>query len=284
MRRRAEMSGVFDWLRKIFPPPLPSKEASGLPVLRPPQLPAVPIKEKKDVVEIFRSKPKELIRAPEGVHLVFVPPQKTLLPAEAPAVEKPAVKWEELIPREAEPTVPIAEALTKFLKPSTVYEASRYLHPSEWPFGEPPVWSLTPWKMPTTYEVVEYIRRNWDLNMIYEYVLNHVGTSWWRRQVAESAHVGEPAEIDVEQLTDVTIAGDDIYRFLKIPDSVIERYAAYGPNRLNVEVLQPMLERVEKALEVFRPTPVLRGWFEIEPDDEMNFWLRYKEAKFPQTG
>lgn len=286
MRRRAEMSGLFDWLRKaVTPPPLPGKQPSMLPVLRPEQLPAAPAEEKRSVIDIFRPKSKGLIEAPKGVHEVFLAPQKTLLPAQAPAPEKPAVKWEVLVPQAEGATIPISEDLVRFLKPSTVFEASRYVQPEEWPFGEPPIWSSTPWKMPTTYEVADYIRQRWDLPGIFEFVLMEVDKPYWKRLVEESAHVGEPATMEVEQLSDIADPRSDISRFLRIPDAVIELYGRSGHegiNRFNVEVLQPMLDRVEKAMEVFRPTPALRGYFEIEPDDQMNFWLRYKESKFPQ--
>jgi hypothetical protein len=286
MRRRPEMSGLIDWfLSKFSPPPLPPKEPSLLPAPRFELLPAVPPKEKKSVIEVFKPKPKGLIQAPKGVHEIFVPPQKELLPVRAPEPEKPEVKWAELIPTAEGASVPIAEDLARYLKPSTIYEASRYQHPVEWPYGEPPIWQNTPWKMPSTYEIAQYIQRRWDLNGLYERVLGEIHKPYWQRQVEESAHVGEPAAMEVEQLSDVTDPRSDISRFLRIPDAVIELYGRAGPegaNRYNTEVLLPMLERVEKALEVSRPTPVIRGWFEIEPDEQMNFWLRYKEARFPQ--
>lgn len=299
MPRRAQMSGMFDWLRKLLPPSMPGQEPSMLPAVRKEQLPAQIkkpssvvdvfkgtskglIKAPESVIEVFKPKAKGLIEAPKGVHDVFAPPQKSLLPEEA---KQEQVKWEELVPKEIVQGVPLSEELTKFLKPATVFEASRFVQPDEWPFGEPPIWSDTPWKMPTTYEVADYIRQRWDLPAMYDYVLSHVETPWWKRQVSESAHVGEPAVLDVEQMTSSQDQRLDLPRFLRIPDAVIELYGRYGPegiNRFNVEVLQPMLDRVEKALEVFRPTPVLRGWFEVEPDEQMNFWVRYKEARFPQ--
>lgn len=254
-----------------------------LPIVRPQQLPALPReKEKKSLIDVFRSKPQELIQAPKEVLEIFRPAQKSVIPI-PPVEKKPEVRWEELVPQEAPSAMPIAE----FLKPSTIYEASLYPPTSDWATGEPPIYSHTTWRMPSTYELAEYIQRRWDLPGIYEYVLNQVEQPWWRREVFDMAHEGRPAMLDVELLSKSGDPRLDISRFLKIPDAVIELYGRYGPegHRLfNMEVLGPLLERLGKALDVLRPTPVLRGYFEIEPDPDMNFWLRYKETMVPQLG
>jgi hypothetical protein len=283
------MSGIFDWFKKISPPPLPGAR-SQLPILRESMLPAAPreAEKKMSIFDIFKSKPKEvsrgLIKSPEffGVLTPAAPP-------EAPKKkEQEKSLWEAMFPEAPKEEERPARELFEILKPSAIYEAQKYTNPSEWPFGEPPLWEDTRWQMPTTYELAEMIHQKWDLPGIYEFVLSTITTPWWKRQVAESSHTGEPAAIDINLITKAEPPYNDMGTFLNIPDYVIEQYGRHGQaglERFTVEVLQPMLERVGKALDVFRPTPELRGWFELEPDQDMNFWLRYKEARFrPQLG
>lgn len=198
------------------------------------------------------------------------------MPAVTPAPPKKEF-WEGLIPAEEEK--PLIEPET-FLKKEAV---ERALRRSEWPYGEPPLWTYTRWQMPTTLELVNRLKETWDLNGLFEYVLSQTERPSWARRVEESAHLGEPASLDVEQVSSSRDPYGDIVKFLYIPDVAVEEYARYGPEgieRFMVEVLQEMSERVGKALDVLRPTPELRGWFELEPDEDMNFWIRYKEAKY----
>jgi len=91
-------------------------------------------------------------------------------------------------------------------------------------------------------DVIQTIARStFDL----EVVLQTVETRWWRQQVEDSAHTGEPAAIDLNQITKAEPPYNDIARFLNIPDNVIEQYGIYGPQgqeRFVVEVIQPILE------------------------------------------
>jgi len=289
MRRRSHhMSGVFDWLKKLVPP-MPGAENRSL-IPRASQLPSVARPEEKSlsIFDIFKAKPKEagrgLIKPPEffGILTPAAPPA---LPA-APEKKQEAL-WESIFqPAPQEPERPVRE-MFEFLKPSAVSEAKQYMRPDEWPLGEPPLWMNTKWQMPTTYELAELIHRKWDLPGIYEAALSTAETDWWKRQVEDSAHTGEPAAIDLEQVSRAEPPYNDMGNFLNIPDYVMHVYGLSGEEgvyRFNVEVLQPLLMRVGKALDVFRPTPGLKGWFELEPDQDMNFWLRYKEAKYRPYG
>ncbi len=287
VRRRKHLSGPLDWLKKLIPP-MPGAKSQAM-IVRESQLPAVrPPEEKKlSIFDVFKPKKEEsrgLIKAPEffGILTPAAPP---------PAPAKPEKKQEMIFPKVFEPAPeapekPIGE-MFEFLKPSAKREAQQYSHPEEWPYKEPPLWMNTRWKLPTTYELAQLIHQKWDLPGIYDMALSTIGNHWWRRQVEESAHTGEPAAYDLQLVSTAEPPYNDMGNFLNIPDFVMDIYGRYGEEgieRFNVEVLQPMLERVGKAMDVFRPTPELKGWFELEPDQDMNFWLRYKEAKFRQGG
>lgn len=290
MRRKQQMSGFLDWMKKLVPP-LPGAKSQSL-VLRESMLPAVPKKEEKKITPfsaIFSAKPeaekRSLIKTPEFFGILTPTPP----PPPAPSIEeKQEPLWSSMFPPQPEaPDRPVAE-MFEFLKPSAIWEARQHTHPDEWPYGEPPIWESTRWHMPTTYELAQMIHQKWDLPGIYETVLNTIDTPWWKRQVEESSHTGEPAAIDISQVSAEEPPYNDMGTFLNIPDYVIDQYGRYGQEghqRFTVEVLEPMMERVGKALDVFRPTPKLHGWFELEPDKNMHFWLRYKEARFrPQLG
>lgn len=293
MRRKQHLSGPFDWLKKLLPPV--SSPKSQLPAVRESMLPAE-IEKPKTFLDYFKPKSEQekrsLIQAPEFFN-VLIP---------APVPPKPKTKtekqvWEGLFePEKApskeiqvfrpEPKAPETE-MFEFLKPSAKQEAILHTRQQEWPYGEPPLWSFTRWKMPTTYELALMINQKWELEDIWEMVLQTIDTRWWKQQVEDSAHTGEPAVIEINQITKAEPPYNDIATFLNIPDYVIEQYAVYGPEghaRFDAEVVQPMLERIGKALDVLRPTKEMRGWFQIEPDNLMNFWLLYKEAKFRQEG
>lgn len=291
MRRKPKMSGVFDWMKKLLPP-TPTKK-SQLPAIRESMLPAELPKE-KSFLDFFKPKEEKrsLIQVPSFMNVLIPAPT----PPKAPKQEKEV--WQDLFqPEKApekeihelfkpEPTKPSPE-MFDFLKPSAQREAILHTRQEEWPQGEPPLWSFTRWQMPTTYELAQTLHKMWDLPDIYETVLQTMDTKWWKREVEESAHSGEPAAIDLDQVTKYEPPYNDIARFLNVPDYVIEQYGAYGVEgheRFVTEVIQPMLDRIGKALDVFRPSQEMRGWFEIEPDENMNFWLRYKEAKFRQMG
>lgn len=293
MRRKKHMSGFLDWMRKILPP-VPGPK-SQLPAIRESMLPAQ-VEKPKTFLDYFKPKSERekgsLIRTPEFLNV--------LIPAPAPPKPKKPEKevWQGLFQPEKAPEKEVYDIfkpapkivlpeMYEILKPSAQQEAILHTRHQEWPYGEPPIWSSTRWKMPTTYELAKMINNKWELPEIYEHVLQTIETRWWKQQVEDSAHTGEPAAIDINQITKAEPPYNDIARFLNVPDNVIERYGAYGPQgeeRFLVEVIQTMLERIGKALDIFRPSREMRGWFEIEPDEDMNFWLRYKEAKFRQTG
>lgn len=289
-RKKASMSGPFDWLKKLIPPMPGAKSQSQLPILRESMLPAAPRPQEKRMTpfSIFAPKkeePRALIRPPEFFGILTPPPA----PPKAPEPAQPAL-WETIFTPEPEtPEEPVGE-MFQFLKPSTIREARTHQYPpqDQWPYGEPPLWSHTRWQMPTTYELSELIHQKWDLPGMYEAVLSQAESAWWKREVENSAHVGEPAVMDVDQVVRANPPYSDMGNFLNIPDFVIEQYGLHGEpglERFTVEVLQPLLERVGKALDTFRPSRELRGWFELEPDQDMNFWIRYKEAKYrPQLG
>lgn len=303
MRRRKELSGMWDWLKRLAPPPpvpgamVPyvSKEQpkQQLPAVRPSTLPAAPRKESKQLSLFDFAEPGRKLPIIERLERAFgfLPPvpeaeSQALIPAITE--EKPEEIWGRMFNPPAERATGPMPDMFEFMKPAAQAEARQFIHPDEWPFGEPPLWQNTRWQMPTTLELAEFIQRKWDLPGMYEYVLSHVDSRFWRNQVEESSHTGEPASLDVDLVARAYDPTSDISKFLKIPDNVIESYANFGPEgleRFSIEVLQPMFERVGKALDVFRPTKELRGWFVLEPDDDMNFWVRYKEAKqYPQLG
>jgi hypothetical protein len=217
-------------------------------------------------------------------------PFKFLAPEPGPVIpqEKPSEIWGQMFKPSEEPVPGSPRNMFEFMKPEAQAEARQFIHPDEWPFGDPPLWQHTRWQMPTTLELADFIQKKWDLPGMYEYVLSQVDSPYWKREVESSAHLGEPASLDVDLVARAYDPYSDISRFLRIPDNVIEGYATYGHEgleRFSVEVLQPMFERVGKALDVFRPTQELRGYFVLEPDDDMNFWIRYKEGKqYPQLG
>lgn len=285
------MSGLFDWLKRS--PPLPgSTPKSQLPALRKETLPAALRKEEKKLspFDIFKPKApsKAIIQAPAFFSILTPPPA----PPQPPKVEKEQETfWGHMFPPATEPEAPLQE-IFEILKPEPVHEVvwepQRFIHPDEWPFGEPPLWSTTPWHMPTAFELAEVIRQRWDLPGMYEYVLSQVEKPGWMERVEESAHTGEPAAIDVQLLSTGKNSTFEMANFLRIPDFVVENYGDYGREGIHkfaAEVLKPMFERVGKAIDVFRPARALRGWFELEPDTDMNFWIRYKEVKqYPQLG
>lgn len=302
MGRRKELSGIFDWLKRLAPPPpvtgamIPyvSKEPPGqqLPAVRPSTLPAVPRKESRQLslFDFLEPRKKLPILAKLERAFEFLPPAPTPPPqalVEVP-LEKPEETWGEMFKPSEEPAPGQTPDMFEFMKPAARAEVRQFIHPDEWPFGEPPLWQHTRWEMPSTFELADFIQKKWDLRGMYDYVLSQVDSRYWKKEVENSAHSGKPASLDVDLIARAYDPNSDISRFLKIPDKVVGDYANFGPEgleRFSVEVLQPMFERIGKALDVFRPTPELRGWFVLEPDDDMNFWVRYKEVKqYPQLG
>lgn len=290
MARRKELSGIFDWFKRLAPPvpgamiPYVPKQ---LPAVRPSTLPAARKESKQLSLFDFLEPGKKLpIIARLERAFEFLPPA----PAPQALVELPPAKevWGEMFSPSPEPPTGNVPDMFEYMRPEAQAEARQFIHPDEWPFGEPPLWQHTRWQMPSTMELAEFIRQKWDLPGMYEYVLSQVDSPYWKREVENSAHLGEPASLDVDLIARAYDPSSDISRFLKIPDKVVEGYGTYGPEglaRFSIEVLEPMFERVGKALDVFRPTQELRGWFVLEPDDDMNFWVRYKEVKqYPQLG
>lgn len=294
MKRRKELSGILDWFRRLAPPvpgamiPYASKEepSSQLPAVRPSTLPAAPRKQ-LSLFDFLEPQAKLPILAKLEQTFGFLPaapPPRSTIPLEE---EKPEEIWGQMFKPSEEPPQDLPADMFEFMKPSARAEARQFIHPEEWPFAEPPLWQAsTRWQMPTTLELAQYIHQKWDLRGMYERVLSHTETPYWKKEVEESAHYGEPASFDVDLIGSSHDPYSDMAHFLRIPDQVIEGYGNYGHeglDRFAVEVLQPMFERIGKALDVFRPTPALRGWFVLEPDEDMNFWVRYKEVKFTHT-
>lgn len=297
MGRKPEMSGIFDWIKAKLKPPAPFEAFSGktgLPAVRPQNLPAVR-QEKKKQLSLFDPFLPEPERAEKGLILPpsIRPPAlfEAIAPPSLPRRETPEemkeVYREMFAPSEEAPQAKgLFEAIIppEMALPEESFDIQSSeregLHPSEWPLGEPPLWSYTKWKMPSTYQMVARLQSKWDLAGIYEFVLNETGKPYWARLVQDNAHMGEPAVLDIDLISDATDPYSDISRFLNIPEHVIEIYAQSmeGVEKFALEVIQPLSESVGKALDTLRPTLEMRGWFELEPDEDMNFWLRYKEG------
>ena len=157
--------------------------------------------------------------------------------------------------------------------------------------GRMPLWVAynMGWSVPSTMEVSNQLVEHWDLMMIFENALATLRDPYWKRTVEESAHTGEPAVMEIEEIAGVGDPYHDLFSHLGVPEHVLDFYAAQSNagELLAEEILEPMLNRVGKALEFLKPPP-LKGWFVIGPSqedyviDEANtFWLKYKEAATP---
>lgn len=303
------MSGIFDWLRRRLhpgPPGLPAPESRAM-------IPAMPLR-RGGLLDLLALRPPEAV--PGELQALPPPP---LLEAFGPPAALPVVPEPEAPPSPEEPSLfetffapdpeaqgpspiealvpaPPAEEMSPWAamaRPLTPSEATVPQAVEDWTRefpdvlestrGRTPLWILRDlgWLMPPTLELVEEIRSAWDLPLIFEEALLVSEDPRWRRAVQESAHRGEPAEMEIMLIS----GGDDPYgeaaRFLGVPDTLIEAYAGRtdGDVLLWSEVLRPLHARFSKAMDVLKPQP-LRGWFDIEPGEDGMLWLKYKEALF----
>jgi len=305
------MDGVLDWFfgkrspeegpRSIFqafgaPPPtpapalpgLPAPQGSGLPIPRP-QTP--PVSARPSMFDVF------LPAAP--------PAAGGLIPAERPEPAGPLI-FRSFAPTPPASVEPAAEQpilwfpqeperpFGSFFGPfeETAQEPVRW-RPGEYSRGMP-LWTLTNWALPTTWEIHDLVTKDWDTNSIFETVLSEAATQYWRRAVQESTHYG-PATIEIDRVARRDAAFEDFAQTFRIPRQVLDLYfgnvttdedAREASARFMEEVLDPLIERYEKVLDLLKPSRELRGWFEFAPDRETgDWWLTYKEAVFrPQLG
>jgi hypothetical protein len=219
--------------------------------------------------------------APAAGPLIFRSFEPTPPAPVAPEERPPA-----LFTPEAEPEHSFASFFGPFEE--TAAEAPRW-HPGEYSRGMP-LWTLTSWRMPTTWEVHQQVAGSWDPNAIFETVLSETSTPYWRRAVEESSHYG-PATIEIDRIARRDSAFEDFAQTFGIPRQVLDLYfdnvttqedAREASSRFMEEVLEPILDRYGKVLDIMRPSRELIGWFEFVPDRETgDWWLTYREAKFP---
>lgn len=297
-------------------PPSPEERPLGLPAPKggalipaEPMLPAPP-PEQVRLPSIFEAFGPPAVRpAPREAPMIFhaFPPTE-----EPPPVERDLVIWETMFPIEAEEVVqlPAVEMFAPFAAPTPVEEPlapapvepvpvaiplePRGLIPAqatEWTRefpdvveatkGRMPKWILWNygWQPPPAMGLVKTIKKDWDLGFIFDQVLDTIGDPWWQRSVAESAHTGEPAILELQEIGRVGNPYQDVARFFGVPDSLIDAYARdpEGAALLWEEVLGPLLSRFRKAMDILKPGGV-RGWFDIWPSREEGIWLKYVEA------
>lgn len=314
--KRTEMAGIFDWLKKkaVAPPPsggiiyvgpggearreLIRKEEPGLPaapkptveekllsifqVFEPGQSKLPALAEKMDILPGFikASPPKDLSASEESAQLELY----SELFEEAK--EEEASLFEALPegrPEEIRPAAPI-------MRPAREIQTGKAAH-EDWPRGEPPLYWITDWRVPSAFEVAHWIKTNperWDLLGLFEFTLENTDYPGWRRLVEDSAHTGEPAELEIDMVAHWGSAYEELANFLEIPQRVVDVY--FGDIRdeemaherawlFQDEVIEPYVQNISRALDALRPRQ-LRGWFEISPADDYSWWLKYLETRF----
>ncbi len=304
---KARLGGVLDWFRRrpseekprsIFeafgakPPTPPATPLPGLPapaggtLVPRPETPPVPARP-----SIFQ------FAAPEAGPLIPQPPRifEVFQPSPPPAAaEAQRPLWEPIYAPPSEAERPLSAMFAQVPETPQVEEAPRW-RPGEYERGVP-AWSFTRWSMPSTVEIVNELPQDWDLNYLWDYILTETQSPWWRTQVEQSPHVGEPATLELQLLARRNALYEDFAKLFGIPQQVLDVY--FGNVRSNEdareasyyfmeEVILPLIERYEKALDILRPAPqYMRGYFEIMPERETgNWWLNYKEGRqYPQLG
>lgn len=316
--KNVRMGSVLDWFRKKKPTTLPALPQGGVIYVSPsgeaktqlPSLrPGTPGKRgtiKEQLLSIFEPfGPKAESRLPAIIKSMDILPVSF---QEKPREELTAAEesgqmtlWQELFEEEAEEApgsifdVLVKEKESEVPEPhitpifgeEPVYRKA--LH-EDWPTGEPPIYLVTKWKVPTAFEVAHWIKTSqnkWDLPAMFEYTLINTDGNDWKQMVEDSAHTGDRAELEIEQVARAQSAYEDLAEFLDIPQRVIDVYFDDVANeemaherawRFEREVLGPYLDNVSKALEALRPIE-LRGWYEISTSDDYSWWLKYVEVK-----
>jgi hypothetical protein len=313
------MSGIFDWWRKKKPSESkeiiyigPEGEAHrGLQAAPGPKatIPYRPQETLKDkllsafsildpkekpkslqVFDIFQEAPKELVQKSSEKE------QQEFLDAMFGEVQEVQEEEGELFDL-FEPS-PLSEASTDvFMPPSETDEpreiSTEHAGPesADWVTGEPPIYWHTQWRLPTPFGMVHWVQNNpdkVDLNGIFEYTIQSTDYPDWRRMAAEASHTGEPAILEIQQVADHRTVYQDLANFFDIPDVVLDAYFLDLPSKsamlemsrlFKIEVVDPITERFSLALDALRP-PYLRGWYELSPSHDLDWWLKYKEAKY----
>jgi hypothetical protein len=304
------MESIFDRLKsaiqKVFPP-VHGKPSTLLPALPPEREIAIPAPPQERLPSIFEA---------------FAPGAITFLPKEAPLIfqafkpseliKEPEVPiWEGIFgpPAPLEEEMPVAEMFRSFapaIEPESeepkpvptgrliIGPRRSWTDPAEWKKkfpdvadrtgGKPPLWIEfnLGWEMPPTIQLVEAIKTSWDMPMVFEEVLLATEDQYWRSAVEDSAHTGEAAEFEIQQIGREYDPYGDVARFFGVPDALIGMYAQEGEEGaegLWEEVLGPLFDRFQKAMDILKPQP-LHGWFEISPSFDDNMWMKYKEVAY----
>lgn len=307
------MESIFDRLKsaiqKVFPP-VQGRPSTLLPALPPEReiaTTAPPQERLPSIFDVFA--PSAITFLPKEAPLIFQAFKPSDLIPEPEAAPTPI--WEGIFgpPAPLQEEMPISEMFRPF-EPVVEPESEEPMpvptgrliigpkhsrtDPSEWTrkFPDvaertgrrPPLWiaSNFGWEMPPTIQLVEAIRTSWDMPMVFEEVLLATEDPYWRSAVEDSAHTGEAAEFEIQQIGSAFNPYGDVARFFGVPDALIESYAhplEEGVENLFEEVLGPLFDRFEKAMDILKPQP-LHGWFEISPGSDDNLWLKYKEASY----
>lgn len=189
---------------------------------------------------------------------------------------------------------PTADELVEALRRQDVGRQQVPAH-EYWPLNVPPLyWSLN-WRIPTPFEIAHYMQTHpeeWDLPGLFEFTMQNTDYPGWRREVEESPHTGEPARLEISMVAHWSSAYEDLGKFLHIPKKVMDRYfeevhdeeeAADRGMMFEVEVVRPYIENISKALDALRP-PNLKGYYNIEPAEDLSWWLVYEQGKFSSGG
>lgn len=310
------MGGIFDWLRRQLPggrvfeafgprtglPALPPPPP-GLPAAPPPSgeiaVPPVTPATLPGIMRIFEAfGPPAAPPAPPELPQIFefIRPGPPAPPPPTP--EEAAMSWRKMFPPEKQPLTAMfarpevaARPPMAWIPPEAVPEAMEWMREfpdiAERTGGRIPLWVLLNmgWEPPNTMQLMEGIRRGWNLPEIFDTVLTNTDTPWWHDWVRTA--ISEPATLEIDAVTPETPGPySDLGAFLGVPDHVILAYARQpeGDRLLWEEVLGPLTTRITRALDILKPAG-LRGWFDLVPmvtkaDQPPQYWLVYKEAPF----
>ncbi len=301
-QRRHRLSGWWDIFRskKGFErfegaPGLPAPK-SGLPIVRP-EPESLPIPS-PSLLDAVRNLPI-LTPPPEAPGLLtplieqaaipfgwIDPSTKEVIPSPEQEQKAEQELWAGMFEEEKERPVSIYEAFARTQEEKQVRSSRR---PGDWPGrGREPRYSTAGWELPDTFHLMEVLKKGdpLDLNGLFDQALSDTSTSWWKAAVDESAHTGEAAELELREIASDDNAYQVISELFNIPGGVLEVYFGNpddteGAIAFHMEVVEELLARFSTAMDFLRP-PALRGWFEISPGTDDNWWLKYVEGKFPQ--